>query len=51
LKSFQEWGGVIKENDGGGISSMIYLIYYKNFCICHNIPLPGTIKKGPVVNI
>jgi hypothetical protein len=24
---------------------MIYLIYCKNFCKCHNVPLPSTIKK------
>jgi hypothetical protein len=31
--------GRIKENDGGGLnSSMIYLIYCKNFCKCHNVP-------------
>jgi hypothetical protein len=28
-------------------SSMIYLIHYKNFCKCHNVPPPSTtIKKG-----
>jgi hypothetical protein len=27
----------IKENDGEGNSSMIYLIYYNNFCKCHNV--------------
>jgi hypothetical protein len=26
------------ENDRGLNSSMIYLIYYKNFCKCHNVP-------------
>jgi hypothetical protein len=26
-------------------SSMIYLIYCKNFCKCHNVPPPSTIKK------
>jgi hypothetical protein len=37
---------------GGGIKessefSMIYLIYCKNFCKCHNVPPPSTtIKKG-----
>jgi hypothetical protein len=29
-------GGRIKENDGGLNSTMIYC---KNFCKCHNIPL------------
>jgi hypothetical protein len=28
-----------KENGGRGVnSSMIYLIYCKNFCKCHNVP-------------
>jgi hypothetical protein len=36
LKLFQEWdGGVIKENDGGVNSTMIYS---KNFGKCHNVP-------------
>jgi hypothetical protein len=26
----------------GVISTMIYLIHYKSFCKCHNIPLPST---------
>jgi hypothetical protein len=26
-------------------SSMIHLIYCKNFCGCHNAPSPSTIKK------
>jgi hypothetical protein len=34
----------IKESGGGVSSSMIYLIYYKNFCKCHNVPLLSTIK-------
>jgi hypothetical protein len=25
---------------------MIYLIHYKNFCKCHNIPPPATTNKG-----
>jgi hypothetical protein len=37
LKLFQEWEG-ITENDGGVNSSMINLIYCKNFCKCHNVP-------------
>jgi uncharacterized protein (DUF433 family) len=28
----------IKENDGGSEFNMIYLIYCKNFCKCHNVP-------------
>jgi hypothetical protein len=31
-------GRGIKENDGGVNSTMIYLIYCKNFCGCHNVP-------------
>jgi hypothetical protein len=31
-------GGEIQENDGGVNSNMIYLIYCKNFCKCHNVP-------------
>jgi hypothetical protein len=32
----------------GANSSMTYLIYCKNFCKCHNVPLPSTtIKKTP----
>jgi hypothetical protein len=31
------WGW-IKDNDGGMNSTMIYLIYCKNFCKCHNVP-------------
>jgi hypothetical protein len=35
------------KDDGRVNSSMIYLIYCKNFCKCHNVPLPSTtIKKG-----
>jgi hypothetical protein len=30
-------GRRIKENDGGRNSTMIYLIYCKNFCKCHNV--------------
>jgi hypothetical protein len=30
--------GWVKENDGGVNSSMIYLIYHKNICTCHNVP-------------
>jgi hypothetical protein len=36
----------IKENNGGVNSSMIYLIFCKNICKCHNVPPPRTaIKK------
>jgi hypothetical protein len=36
----------MKENGGGVNSNMMYLIYYKNFCKCHNVPSPSkTIKK------
>jgi hypothetical protein len=35
--------GGIKENGGGVNSSMIYLIYYKNFCKCHNAATFSTI--------
>jgi hypothetical protein len=38
-------GGRIKENDGGVISSMIYLIYCKKLCKCHNVPPPSTTIK------
>jgi hypothetical protein len=31
-------GRRIKWTDGGADSSMIFLIYCKNFCKCHNIP-------------
>jgi hypothetical protein len=38
-------GGRIKENDGGRVnSSMMHLLYYKNFCKYHNVPPPSTIK-------
>jgi hypothetical protein len=45
LKLFQEWGGRVKENDEGVNSSMIYSIYCKNFCGCHNVPSPNTTVK------
>jgi hypothetical protein len=32
----------IKENDGGG---EFKLIYYKNFCKCHDVPPPSTTIK------
>jgi hypothetical protein len=37
--------GVIKGKGGGVNSSMIYLIYCKNFCKCHNAPSPSTTKQ------
>jgi hypothetical protein len=46
LKLFLEWGRrKIKENLEGGNSSMIYLLYCKNLCKFHNVPLPSTIIK------
>jgi hypothetical protein len=37
--------GEMKENDGVH-STMIYLVYFKNFCKCRNVALPSTtIKK------
>jgi hypothetical protein len=27
-------------------SSTMYLIYYKSFCKCHNVPLPSTTIKN-----
>jgi hypothetical protein len=42
---FQEWAGVKKNGGGGGNLSIIYLIHCKNFCKCHNVPTPSTIKK------
>jgi hypothetical protein len=38
-----EWG--IKENGGGGKFRIIYLMYCKNLCRCHNVPLPTTTIK------
>jgi hypothetical protein len=32
------WG--MKKNGGEVNSSMIYLIYCKNFCKCYNVPYP-----------
>jgi hypothetical protein len=39
------WGEGIKKNGGGLNSSMICLIYCKNFCKCHSVPPPSTAKK------
>jgi hypothetical protein len=33
------------QNDGGVNSTMIYLIYCKNLCKCHNVSPSSTIKK------
>jgi hypothetical protein len=30
-------GRRVKKSGGGANSSMIYLIYFKNFCKCHNV--------------
>jgi hypothetical protein len=35
----------IKENGEGVNSIMLYLIYSKNFCKCHNVPPPSTTIK------
>jgi hypothetical protein len=35
----------MKEPGGGVTSSLIYLIYCKNFCKCHNEPPPSTTKR------
>jgi hypothetical protein len=44
--------GGIKVNDGEVNSNMIYLIYCKNFCKCHNVPPPNTaIKKLKIKKI
>jgi hypothetical protein len=45
LKLIGEWGRGIKENDGGNEFKYVYLIYCKNFCKGHNVPLPGTTIK------
>jgi hypothetical protein len=38
--------GEIKDNDVGVNSTLIYLIYCKNFCKCYSVPpLSTTIKK------
>jgi hypothetical protein len=36
----------IKKNDGGVNSSMIYLIYCKNFYKCHKVPHPAQQLKN-----
>jgi hypothetical protein len=46
LKLFQELEErVIKENDGGFNSSMIYFLYCKDLCGCHNVPPFSTTMK------
>jgi hypothetical protein len=35
----------INKNDGEVDSSMIYFIYCKNICKCHNVTPPSTIKN------
>jgi hypothetical protein len=48
LKLFQELGeGVIKEIGGVNLS-IIYLLYYKNLCKCHNVPLCRTTIKNKI---
>jgi hypothetical protein len=37
-------GGGWRRMVEGVNSSMMYLIYYNNFCKCHNVPPPSTIK-------
>jgi hypothetical protein len=39
-------GGEIKENCRRVNSSMIYLMYYKNFCKSYNVPHSSTILKN-----
>jgi hypothetical protein len=39
-------GREIKENDGWVNSSIVYLIHYKNFYKCHNVPPPRTTIKN-----
>jgi hypothetical protein len=47
LKIFLLISATRKENSRGVNSSKIYLIHFKNFCKCHNVPPPSTtIKKG-----
>jgi hypothetical protein len=43
-------GGRKRRMEEGVNSSMIYLIFCKNFCKCHNVPLPSTIKKIKIKN-
>jgi hypothetical protein len=46
VETFQECGRSMKESSEGLDSSKIYLIYFKNFCKCHNVPtLSTTINK------
>jgi hypothetical protein len=47
LKLFQEWGeGGLRRAMERVNSTMIYLIYCRNFCKCHNVlPASTTTKK------
>jgi hypothetical protein len=45
LKPFLDWGEGPSERVLEGLNSrMIYLIHHKNFCECHNVFSPSTIK-------
>jgi hypothetical protein len=49
-ESIPGMGVEIKENGGVGDSSMLYLIYCKNFCKCHNVPpLSTAITPRPCI--
>jgi hypothetical protein len=50
FKLLQEWAeGGDKRMVEGVNSSMMYLIYCKNFCKCHNVPPPNTtIRKAKI---
>jgi hypothetical protein len=37
--------GGLKENGGWGESNTIYVVYCKNFCVCHNVTPSTTIKE------
>jgi hypothetical protein len=43
-------GREVKENGGGVNSSIMYLIHYKNFCKCHNVPPSSTTIKEKTEN-
>jgi hypothetical protein len=45
LELFQEWGRGIRRTTERVNSSIIYLIYCKSFCTCHNVPPPSTTNK------
>jgi hypothetical protein len=44
LKLFYEWQEG-KDGEWWRDSSVIYVIYWKNFCKCHNVSPPSTIKN------